>query len=180
MTRPDPRLVDGLADVQRALRRTGDTELPKMLRRTNLKAAQRVVPFAVARARRAFRTRTGRTIASIRALASQRDARIVGGGARLRHFGWLDFGGTIVHEGPRHSHGGFVKARPRRAGRRVTVGRSRGRGRVFDADSSGAHLITRDFFPEGRVMYPSIDDSRDLIDRTYLDDIHRLLRSVFG
>lgn len=98
--RPDIRVV-GLRDTIRALRAV-DQGLPKAMREANKKAADEVVKVALPLAGRAFRSRSGRARGSIKALASQRDARVKGGSSSVPYFGWLDFGGRVGHRDTAH------------------------------------------------------------------------------
>jgi hypothetical protein len=88
MTVPAPIKITGLREFQRALKQM-DGETQKQLRvvlnetaDTIAKAAARRVP-----------TRTGRAKASLRAMSSQREARVMGGSRKAPYYGWLDFGG---------------------------------------------------------------------------------------
>lgn len=84
--------VIGLRDLQKELKRLSDTgEWTSELREANKSGAE----IVAARARSLAPVRTGRLRDSIRAKASQRDASVAGGGARVPYFGWIDFGGTI-------------------------------------------------------------------------------------
>ncbi len=87
---------------------------------------------------------TGAAASSIRTFSTQRGAGVRAGGARVPYYGWLDFGGTIRHQGSRHTH---------------TV----------------AHLIRREFRPEGRYVYPAADESARLVSPR----VERLLERLF-
>lgn len=82
--------VEGLIDLQRALRQTSDG-LPKRLRvifneaaQTVISGAQRRVPSVTGAARSAFKARSG-----------QREAIVVAGGRKAEYLPWLDFGGRV-------------------------------------------------------------------------------------
>lgn len=94
--------VEGLRDTIRSLRQV-DTEAPRAVRVANLEAAELVAGAARSLAGQAFQSRSGRAAGSIRALASQRDARVKAGGRDAPHLPWLDFGGAIRHEGHVHA-----------------------------------------------------------------------------
>lgn len=81
--------VEGLDELRKTLRRVGDAELPKELRKANKRAAEIVAKAAAAK----VPVKTGRTRASVRALGSQRDAKVRAGGAKVPWYGFLDFGG---------------------------------------------------------------------------------------
>jgi phage gpG-like protein len=81
--------VEGLRELQRALRQAADTELPKELRQVNKQVAERVVSAALTRVPR----RTGRLAASIKPVGSNLSASVKAGGARVPyaaaiHWGW--------------------------------------------------------------------------------------------
>lgn len=80
--------VDGLDRLRRNLRAAGQG-LEKDLRRANLDAAQ----IVASEAQRRVPKRTGKTAGTVRALASQRDARVRAGGTRAPHYPWLEYGG---------------------------------------------------------------------------------------
>lgn len=82
--------VEGLRELQRELRRAGNTELPKQVRKAAKDAAQIVADDAARRAPR----RSGRLAASIKASASQSSAKVKAGTASRVpyagpiHYGW--------------------------------------------------------------------------------------------
>lgn len=86
----DPIQIDGLREFVRNLKKI-DNDLPKALR-VSLNDAGQVV---VDRARARVPSRTGRARRSVRARSTRTAVRIVGGGARVSYYPWLDFGGTI-------------------------------------------------------------------------------------
>jgi hypothetical protein len=88
---PEPVIrVEGLRDLNRALRQFGDERLPKQV-----KAAARDAADIVAReASRRVPHRSGRLAASIRAGGQARGAVVRAGGARVPYAGWIEFGGT--------------------------------------------------------------------------------------
>lgn len=82
--------IDGLRDLQKALRQI-DGESQKELRVVLNKAAKIVAEAAAVRIPR----RSGRAAASIKPRSGQREASVQGGGARVKYYGWLDFGGSV-------------------------------------------------------------------------------------
>lgn len=90
MSAVDPIKVDGLKEFQRALKQM-DGESQKQLRVVLNSAATTVATGAARRVPR----RTGRAAASLRAMSSQREARVMGGSKKVPYYGWLDFGGRI-------------------------------------------------------------------------------------
>lgn len=79
--------VDGLRDLQRQFAKLG-AETKRELREVNLEAAKSVVPAAAHR----VPVRTGRLRRSVRARASQRDARVVAGGKAVPYAPVIEFG----------------------------------------------------------------------------------------
>ncbi|WP_240033199.1 HK97 gp10 family phage protein [Micromonospora globbae] len=91
----EPIRITGLAEFSRNLRKL-DNDLPKGLRLAMNEAAQVVVDYARPRIPR----RSGRAAQSVRARSTRTAARVMGGGARVPYYPWLDFGGRV---GPRRS-----------------------------------------------------------------------------
>lgn len=90
MSVPEPIKIGGLREFQRALKQM-DGESQKQLRVVLNRAAETVASGASRRVPR----RTGRAAASLRAMSSQREARVMGGSKKVPYYGWLDFGGRI-------------------------------------------------------------------------------------
>lgn len=88
MTVPEPIKISGLREFQRALKQM-DGESQKKLRVVLNEAATTVAEGAARR----VPVRTGRARASLRAMSSQREARVMGGSKKAPYYGWLDFGG---------------------------------------------------------------------------------------
>lgn len=86
----DPIKVTGLREFQKALKQM-DGESQKQLRVVLNGASETVAKGAARRVPR----RTGRAAASLRAMSSQREARVMGGSKKVSYYGWLDFGGRI-------------------------------------------------------------------------------------
>jgi hypothetical protein len=86
----DPIKVDGLRDLQRALKQI-DGESQKQLR----VVLNSISATVAAGAARRVPVRTGRARASVRASSSQREARVTAGSKKVSYYGWLDFGGRI-------------------------------------------------------------------------------------
>lgn len=86
----DPIKIDGLRQFQAAVRMMEDG-LQKELRVIFNRAADLVIDDARPR----IPTRSGKAKASLKARSGQREARIVGGGAKVPYFGWLDYGGRV-------------------------------------------------------------------------------------
>lgn len=109
--------VEGLIDVQRALK-AADGESQKMLRLVFNDAATEVAD----RASSLIPSRSGRARRSVRAASTQREGRVKGGGARVRYYPWLDFGGSVgrrasvkrpfLKEG-RYIYASYARVRPR-------------------------------------------------------------------
>lgn len=127
----DPIKVKGLVEFQRALKQM-DGESQKQLRVALNEAADLV---AVA-ARRKVPTRTGRAAASVRAMSSQREARVMGGSKKVPYYGWLEFGGRV---NPKHEKRRYVPG-----GRYMYPGYTTNRAEVLAAlDDALAELVTR-------------------------------------
>lgn len=90
MSVPDPIKITGLREFQRALKEM-DGESQKQLRVVLNEAASTVAKGASRR----VPVRTGKAAASLRAMSSQREARVMGGSKKASYYGWLDFGGRI-------------------------------------------------------------------------------------
>lgn len=86
----DPVKIEGLAEF-RANLKAMDAALPRGLRVAFNQAAD----IVVADARPGIPTRSGKAKASVKARSTQAYVRIVGGGARVPYYPWLDFGGRI-------------------------------------------------------------------------------------
>lgn len=86
----EPIKVAGLREFQRALKMM-DGESQKKLRVVLNEAATTVARGAGRRVPR----RTGRAGASVRAMSSQREARVMGGSNKVPYYPWLDFGGRV-------------------------------------------------------------------------------------
>jgi len=86
----DPVKIEGLREFQASLRRM-DRGLPKQIRVVLNDAVNVVVDGA----RPKIPRRSGRAAASLRAQSSQREARVVAGGAKAPYYAWLDFGGRV-------------------------------------------------------------------------------------
>lgn len=87
---PEPIKIDGLREFQKALKDM-DGETQKKLKAVLDDAARVVVGGASGR----VPSRTGRARASVRARSSQREARVMGGSAKVPYYGFLDFGGSV-------------------------------------------------------------------------------------
>lgn len=86
----EPWKITGLKEFQAGLKEFEDG-LQKELRVVFNAAAETV---AVA-ARRKVPTSTGRAAASVKAQSGQREAKIIGGSAKVPYFGFLDYGGKV-------------------------------------------------------------------------------------
>ncbi len=116
MSTIDPIKVDGLIQFQRALKQM-DGESQKQLRVVLNSAADLVVATASRRIPR----RSGKAAASIRAMSSQREAKVMGGSKKVPYVGWLEFGGRVgqkhatqrpyIHGG-RYIYPGYTANRP--------------------------------------------------------------------
>jgi len=100
--------VSGIAELRRALKKVEPDLLPEL--RTELKAAAEVIAADARRrapqpgrvtylsthkgtGRVRYRTHTGTARDSIRVVAGGNSIYVVGGKAKVRYYGWLDFGG---------------------------------------------------------------------------------------
>lgn len=90
MSSVDPIRIGGLRDFQAALKQM-DGESQKQLRVVMNDVAATVASGAARR----VPSRTGRARASVRVMSSQREARVAGGTAKAKYYGWLEFGGRI-------------------------------------------------------------------------------------
>lgn len=142
---PDAVVTTGLRQVRRGLG-VIDKQLPKDLRAA-LKT--RVAEPIAAAARPKVPVRSGRAQRSVRAGATAKGADVRGGGARAVHFGWLDFGGTIRHHGPNHTHKAGVN-----------------------------HLIKREVKKEGRYLFPTAKERRPQIEAAGQRVIEDVLRKA--
>lgn len=113
----DPIKIAGLAEFRRDLK-TLDRELPKALRLAFNGAAD----IVVTEARPGIPSRSGRAKASVKARSTQTAARVVGGGARVKYYPWLDFGGRVGRRGSvtrpflkdgRYIYNAYFRNRPR-------------------------------------------------------------------
>lgn len=133
-----PVSVDGLRDLQAALK-AGDGESQKQLRLVLNDSAEVVAGGA----RRLVPTRSGRARGSVRSTSSQREARVSGGGARAKHYGWLDFGGSVGRR--RSVHRPFI-----REGRYIYATYGRRRAWVLERLATGlGDLIERTGLRDG-------------------------------
>lgn len=89
--RVDPIKIDGLRDLQRALKQA-DGESQKRLRLVLNKAADLVVDDASSHVPRGP---SGNARASLKARSGQREAVAVAGGRKAPYYPWLDFGGRV-------------------------------------------------------------------------------------
>lgn len=97
--------VEGLKELRRAIKETGDKELPKALQRANKAAAERVVRAALPN----VPVRTGRLRSAVRATGSQSAGRALAGGARVPYAQAVHWG-TGPRPGLRGPHD--IKRRP--------------------------------------------------------------------
>jgi len=81
-----------------------DSNLADELKQESLEIAEDVRDLAKRKLSGDVATSTGRAAASIRAFSNTRGAGVRGGRASVPYYGWLDFGGTIRHEGSKHTH----------------------------------------------------------------------------
>jgi hypothetical protein len=86
----EPIKISGLREFQRALKEM-DGETQKQLKVVLDDAARLVVGGASRR----VPARTGAARASLRAQSSQREAKVIGGSAKVPYYGFLDFGGSV-------------------------------------------------------------------------------------
>jgi hypothetical protein len=130
--------VEGLKEVQSALR-----QLPAGVRKELQGGLRQVGEVVTSAARPEIAVRSGRLVGSLKAVATARHLRVqLGTATRVPYAGWWEFGGTIVHHGQNHSHGGGAAGKTR-----VATG---GAVRSF-----GKHLIHRPFVRSGRTIYPA-------------------------
>lgn len=81
--------VQGLREFQQALREM-DGESQKKLRVVLNRAADLVVNEATPK----IPSKSGKARKSVKAMSSQREVRVKGGGAKVPYYPWLDFGGN--------------------------------------------------------------------------------------
>lgn len=86
--------IEGLNEFRRALRRM-DRAAPRALRIAMNDSAKIVVDWAQPRIPRL----SGRAMRSVKAQSTATRARVVGGGARVPYYPWLDFGGVTGTSG---------------------------------------------------------------------------------
>lgn len=115
----DPIQIEGLAQLNRALRRL-DTEAPKGLRLAHNEAANIVVDAA----RPMMPRVSGRAQASVKARSTRTATRVSAGSSRAAYVPWLDYGGE-----------GRIKGRPskrefKKGGRYVYPAFHANRGKV--------------------------------------------------
>lgn len=91
--------VEGIPELRRAIRDAGDKELGNALRRANRNAAERVA----AAAQPDVPVRSGRLLASVKALASQTSGKVKAGGARVPYAAAVHWG-TGPRPGERGPH----------------------------------------------------------------------------
>lgn len=123
--------IEGLREFQAGLKRL-DGESQKMLRVVFNDAAEIIADDA----RRRVPVRTGKARASVKAQSGQREARVVGGGTRVRWYPWLDFGGRV-------GRGGAVRHRYIADGRYMYPAWRRNRDEVHDALEAGVKKVIR-------------------------------------
>lgn len=162
--------IEGLRQFRRGLSIV-DKALPKELRdRLRTDAAEPVARLA----RSLVPVRTGKTRRSIRAGGNARGAYVRGGGTtKTPHYGWLEFGGTIVHHGASHSHGASAGVGIAGVGGKVRVRHGGDRGTT---ESFGVHLIRRDRKADGRYLYPAARAKKEQTEeagRKALDNVLR-------
>jgi hypothetical protein len=88
--------IAGLKEFVRDLKKL-DAELPKVLRVAFNAAGEDIVKDAQAK----IPARSGRARGSIKMKSTQKEARIVGGSAKVPYYAWLDFGGKLPRGGKR-------------------------------------------------------------------------------
>lgn len=88
--------IAGLKEFVRDLKKL-DSELPKVLRVAFNAAGQDIVNDAQAK----IESKTGKARGSIKMKSTQKEARIVGGSAKVPYYAWLDFGGKLPRGGNR-------------------------------------------------------------------------------
>jgi hypothetical protein len=98
---PDIVSVEGLAQVQRSLKKLGEFEASKELQ-AGLKVAAEIVAMD---ARRRVPSRTGGAVGSIRTGVTVRAAYVAGGKKSVPYYGWLDFGSRTPKKGNPRSKG---------------------------------------------------------------------------
>jgi len=125
MSFPEPIKVVGLKDRRAALKDIGDGS-HKELRRVYNAAGERIATGAQ---RRVEVGATGKARRSVRMTSTQTRARVSGGGARAKHYPWLDFGGR--------------------------VGKNRSVSRPFKKEG---RYIYREFFDHRREVYADMEE----------------------
>lgn len=138
MTTVEQVKIEGLRELQAQLRAL-DGESQKKLRVVLNKAAQLVVDDARPRVPLGP-GKNGHARDTLKAMSSQREVTVRGGGRKAPYYPWLDFGGTVGRG--RTGRGGVESARGR-------------------ADQGTAGSVRRAVLLKGRYIYPSWDRKRD-------------------
>lgn len=102
MSTIEPIKITGLRDLQAALK-AADGETQKQLRVVLNSVSATVAQGAARRVPR----KTGRAAATLRAMSSQREAKVMGGSKKAPYYGWLDFGGHVGRK--HHTRRPFIK-----------------------------------------------------------------------
>lgn len=125
----DPIKINGLVALQKALKAV---DAQKQLRVVFNKAADLIVQEAP----RGMPRKTGAAARSLRARSGQREAVVLAGGTKAKHYPWLDFGGAVgIHKS--------VKRRFIKSGRYLYPAYSRNTATVQRILEDGLHeLVT--------------------------------------
>lgn len=157
--------VENLRETQRTLRDVS-REFPRELRLIFNKAGEVVVKTA----KPTIPVRSGRLAGSLKSASTQREGRVkMGTPKRVPYAGWIEFGGTIIHEGPSHRHGHGPQGVKRRVSSR------RGSKTVV---LGARHLIRRPFVKGGRYLFPAFEKSEPRVSRVAADGVEKLLRKA--
>ena len=128
----DPIKIQGLVAFQKALREMEDGA-QKQLRVVFNKAADLIVQEAP----RGMPSKSGAAANSIRARSGQREAVVLAGGNKAKHYPWLDFGGAVgIHKSVTRR---FIKG-----GRYLYPAYSRNNNTVQRILEDGLHDLCRD------------------------------------
>jgi hypothetical protein len=158
--------VKGLNTFARECRRIGK-EAQAELRKTNLKAAELVVPEAIRRAPKGKHEGgpKGRPIlpisASIRAFGGQRYAAIRAGSARAPHAPVYEFGGSIPRRGTHATHG-------------EQIAKARAQHRRY-----GQFGIPHTRINARPYVFPAVEAMQTLVREQYMRDFVKLVSQAF-
>jgi hypothetical protein len=168
--------VSGLSTFARECRRIGK-EAQAELRKTNLRAAELVVPEAIRRAPKGKHEGGGTVIpvsASIRAVGGQRFAAVRAGSARSPHAAPIEFGGTLARRGFK----GLSRTEQKFGVRFSPAGeRLRGRHKRVEGEARRAASVTH--ITARPYVFPAVEAMQTLVREQYMRDFVKLVSQAF-